>query len=103
VLRVIARVKVSDPTSGYRVYGPRALQLFAETYPYDFPEPESLAIARAAGLMVAETPVQMRERQGGVSSIAGLSSIYYMFKVTVAVVLTYLRTLGRGTKRELTP
>ncbi|HEY5949279.1 MAG TPA: glycosyltransferase family 2 protein [Kofleriaceae bacterium] len=103
VLRMIARIKVSDPTSGYRVYGPRALRLFSDTYPYDFPEPESLAIARAAGLSVAEVPVQMRERQGGRSSIAGLSTIYYMFKVTIAVVLTYMRTLGRNSKHEHTP
>lgn len=92
ILRVVARVKVSDPTSGYRVYGPRALRLFDAVYPYDFPEPESLAIARATGLTVAEIPVQMRERQGGRSSIAGFATVYYMFKVTIAVVLTYMRT-----------
>jgi glycosyltransferase involved in cell wall biosynthesis len=95
ILRIVARVKVSDPTSGYRVYGPRALRLFDETYPYDFPEPESLAIARAVGLTVAEVPVQMRERQGGRSSIVGFSTVYYMFKVTIAVVLTYMRTRRR--------
>ena len=95
LLRVIARVKVSDPTSGYRVYGKRALRLFDETYPYDFPEPEALAIARAAGLVITEVPVMMRERQGGRSSIAGFSTIYYMLKVTLAVVLTYVRARRR--------
>jgi hypothetical protein len=99
ILRVVARVQVSDPTSGYRVYGPRALRLFDETYPYDFPEPEALAIARASGLAITEVPVQMRERQGGRSSIAGFSTIYYMIKVTIAVVLTYMRT-RRRTPRE---
>lgn len=92
LLRIVARIKISDPTSGYRLYGPRALRLFDETYPYDFPEPESLAIARAQGLTVSEVSVQMRERQGGKSSIAGFSTVYYMFKVTIAVVLTYVRT-----------
>jgi glycosyltransferase involved in cell wall biosynthesis len=98
LLRIVARVKVSDPTSGYRVYGKRALALFNETYPYDFPEPESLAVARARGLSIAEVPVQMRERQGGTSSIAGFSTIYYMFKVTIAVVLTYVRAVGKKPK-----
>lgn len=98
LLRVVTRVRVSDPTSGYRLYGPRALRLFDETYPYDFPEPESLAIARARGLSIIEVPVQMRERQGGTSSIAGFSTVYYMFKVTIAVVLTYVRALGRKRK-----
>ena len=95
ILRVITRLRISDPTSGFRLYGARALKLFAETYPYDFPEPESLAMARAAGLEVTEVAVTMRERQGGHSSISGYTSIYYMFKVTVAVVLAYLRTHRR--------
>lgn len=95
VLCVVTRLGVSDPTSGFRLYGARALELFADTYPYDFPEPESLAMARAAGLTVAEVPVTMRDRQGGHSSISGVTSIYYMLKVTVAVVLAYLRTQRR--------
>lgn len=95
VLRVIARVKCSDPTSGFRLYGPRALELFDETYPYDFPEPESLAVARANGLQIAEIPVTMRERQGGSSSISGFGAFYYMLKVTLAILLSYTRSKGK--------
>lgn len=98
LLRVVVRLKVSDPTSGYRVYRCRALQLFDDTYPYDFPEPESLAMARAAGLDVKEVPVTMRDRQGGASSIKAFDSLYYMIKVTVAVLLTYARAVGRARK-----
>jgi glycosyltransferase involved in cell wall biosynthesis len=98
ILRLVG-VRVTDPTSGFRLYGPRALALFNETYPYDFPEPESLAVARAAGLSIAEVPISMRERQGGRSSISGFRSIYYMLKVTVAVALAYIRA-RRGPKLE---
>jgi glycosyltransferase involved in cell wall biosynthesis len=94
VLRLIG-LRVTDPTSGFRVYGQRALHLFDQTYPYDYPEPEALAIARASGLRVGEVPVTMRERQGGRSSIAGLYAPYYMFKVTLAVLLSYARNRGR--------
>jgi glycosyltransferase involved in cell wall biosynthesis len=97
VLRAVPRLAISDPTSGFRLYGARALRLFADTYPYDFPEPESLAMARASGLRITEVAVTMRERQGGHSSISGYQSVYYMSKVTVAVVLAYLRTRGRRT------
>ena len=100
VLRFVARVRISDPTSGFRLYGARALALFDETYPYDFPEPESLAIARAAGLKVGETAVAMRTRQGGTSSIAGFSTVYYMLKVTIAVVLMYTRSRRAGSKDD---
>jgi glycosyltransferase involved in cell wall biosynthesis len=102
LLRLLTGTRTSDPTSGYRLYGPRALRLFDRTYPYDFPEPEALAIALAAGLRVVEVPVRMRERQGGASSILGLRAPYYMLKVTMAVMLAYLRNLGRRSRTELT-
>jgi glycosyltransferase involved in cell wall biosynthesis len=95
LLRVVARLRVTDPTSGYRVYGRRALELFDRTYPYDYPEPEALAIASAARLRVAEVSVQMRERQHGRSSIAGFSAPYYMLKTSLAVVLSYVRSRRR--------
>lgn len=91
LLRVTVRMKILDPASGFRLFGPRALQLFEKTYPYDYPEPESLALARLAKLRVVEVPVRMQARQGGASSIFGLKSIYYVVKVTLAVILTLSR------------
>jgi glycosyltransferase involved in cell wall biosynthesis len=99
LLRLL-RLRVTDPTSGYRLYGRRALELFARSYPYDYPEPEALATARAAGLRIVEVPVRMRERQAGRSSISGLAAPYYMLKVTLAVLLGYLRMARR---RRLAP
>jgi hypothetical protein len=96
VLRIVAGARVTDPTSGFRAYGRRALALFDETYSYDFPEPEAISVAYAAGLTARETPVQMRERQGGVSSIGPFSSVYYMIKVTLAVLLAYVRNRSRS-------
>jgi hypothetical protein len=57
-------------------------------------------MARAAGLRVSEVAITMRERQGGHSSISGYTSIYYMLKVTVAVVLAYARTRRRATENS---
>ena len=53
----------------------------------DYPEPESIALALENGLSLSETPVNMLERQGGSSSIGGFSSVYYMIKVTLAIIL----------------
>jgi glycosyltransferase involved in cell wall biosynthesis len=100
-LRAVIGLRVSDPTSGFRLYGRRALELFDQTYPYDFPEPESLAIAKAAGLRIVEVAVTMRERQGGRSSLSGLRGAYYMLKVTLAVLLAYLRSSGRAAALEV--
>jgi glycosyltransferase involved in cell wall biosynthesis len=95
VLRVVAGVPSTDPTSGYRLYGPRALALFERTYPYDYPEPESLAMARAAGLKILEVPVIMRPRLTGSSSIRSWRTAYYMLKVSIAVTLCYVRSVRR--------
>jgi glycosyltransferase involved in cell wall biosynthesis len=95
VLRLFTGVRSSDPTSGFRLFGPRALALFENTYPYDYPEPESLAMAKAAGLAMREVSVVMRARQAGESSIGGLSAPYYMLKVSLAVLLAYARSPRR--------
>lgn len=86
-LRLLTGCRVTDPTSGFRACGPKAIDLFCTSYPVDYPEPESIATAVHRGLSISEVPVSMRERQGGSSSIGGLSSIYYMIKVTLAIVI----------------
>jgi glycosyltransferase involved in cell wall biosynthesis len=101
VLRIVTGEKTTDPTSGYRVYGRRALKLFNWSYPHDYPEPEALVLAKVAGLRVAEVPVVMKERQGGASSIPILRAPYYMLKVTVAILLAYARSWHRVESRTL--
>ena len=49
-----------------------------------------MAILRK-GLKVAEVPVIMREREGGVSSISMKKSVYYMVKVTLAILIERIR------------
>jgi hypothetical protein len=38
-----------------------------------------------------EAPVRMRERRAGQSSIRGLRTVYYMFKVMLAILIGALR------------
>lgn len=94
-LRFLARflvgINITDPTSGFRLFGKRALQLSAEFYPDDYPEPQSLVYFKLKGLKVLETPVIMKSREAGQSSISGFKSIYYMIKVTLAMFFTYMR------------
>ena len=87
LLKLLTGDEVTDPTSGFRACGARAIDLFSQVYPADYPEPESIAVAHRSGCRVREVSVEMRERQGGTSSISGLSSIYYMVKVTLAIVI----------------
>ena len=56
----------------------------------DGPEPEAALAAILADFKVAEAPVIMRERQGGVSSIHSFKSVYYMIKVSLALIIDRL-------------
>ena len=82
---------ITDPTSGFRMIGKKAIELFAQYYPMDYPEPESIVIALNHNCKIEEIPVIMRERQGGVSSITITKSIHYMIKVTLAILKETLR------------
>ncbi len=88
-------LKVTDPTSGFRAYNKKCFSLFAENYPIDFPEPESIMIVHRYGLRVKEVPVKMRGRQQGRSSIRYLKTLYYMVKVSFAMCLDLMKQRGR--------
>jgi hypothetical protein len=85
------RQRITDPTSGFRGAGRRAIELFAQEYPQDYPEPESLVLARKQGLRVREVPVTMRRRRGGTSSIGLWTGIHYMARVLLAVAMESLK------------
>ena len=78
---------ITDPTSGMRLMDRKAIEFFSISYPYDFPEPISLAWALRAGLTVKECGVQMRSRTNGQSSIVGWKPIAYMLRVLGYVIL----------------
>jgi glycosyltransferase involved in cell wall biosynthesis len=91
VVSAAVRARVTDTTSGFRAAGPRAIRLFAASYPHDYPEVEAIVVANRAGLTVVEEPVEMRHRQGGRSSITPVRSVYYMVKVLLAIMMELLR------------
>lgn len=91
LIRALTGTDIKDTTSGFRAYNRQAQRLLCAYYPDEYPEPEALVYLLRKGCRIAEVPVQMRERQGGVSSIRSLKTVYYMGKVTLAILFTYLR------------
>lgn len=75
-----------DTTSGYRLVNREGIKLFAEYYPQDYPEVETIVYACRKGLNVREFKVNMKERCLGKSSITPVKSIYYIIKVTLATL-----------------
>lgn len=99
LIRMVCGVKVYDVTSGFRATNRYMTRLYANEYAQDFPEPEAIVACVMAGGKVKEVPVIMREREAGVSSIHSFKSIYYMIKVSLAVILKRFTT-KKGGKKE---
>lgn len=79
--------KIKDVTSGFRAVNKRFIDVYSVNYPMDYPEPEAIVSAVMHGGVVRECPVVMREREKGTSSINFMKSIYYMIKVTLAIIV----------------
>lgn len=82
---------IKDPTSGFRVYSRRAYLYLIEHMPEEYPEPESIALLSQARMKVRESHVCMHPRAGGVSSLSGIKSAQFMFKVATALLALRLR------------
>jgi len=83
--------KISDQTSGFRAYNKKAINLLAKNYPKDFPEAEVIVFLGLHGIKIKEVFTQMRERQGGVSSIASWRGPYYIIKVLLSMTMARIR------------
>ncbi len=91
LVSLIVRKKVHDTTSGFRASNRRAILLLTETYPHDYPEVEALITLHRHGLRFVEIPVEMHYRQEGKSSISTKAAVYYMLKVTLAVLVAVIK------------
>jgi glycosyltransferase involved in cell wall biosynthesis len=95
VVSLMVRQRVTDTTSGFRAVNRKAIRLFADEYPHDYPEVEATVVLSRHGLKMIEVPVQMRIRETGNSSITALRSVYYMIKVLLALFIGLFRRYSR--------
>ena len=87
ILKICCKKKITDPTSGFRAIDKNIIEIFSKEYPADYPEPESIVTVLNNNYKIEEVSVSMNERQGGTSSIKVWNSIYYMFKVSLAIII----------------
>ena len=97
LIRLFTGTKVTDPTSGFRAANQAVIRDLADYYPADYPEPESIVQIKKMRHRIQEVQVNMFQREGGQSSIRSWKSIYYMIKVSVAVVCA---SLQKGRKKK---
>lgn len=94
LVSLLTRRRVTDTTSGFQALNRKGIALFAHDYPNDYPEVEATVLVFKHRLRLTEVPVQMREREHGRSSITVVRSIYYMIKVTLALLMAMMRKVA---------
>lgn len=87
LIKICCGQNITDVTSGFRATNQKLTKEFARNYAQDYPEPEAIIHSVLKGFKVQEVPVIMHERQEGESSINMTKSIYYMIKVSLAIIL----------------
>jgi hypothetical protein len=92
LVSALTRQRVTDTTSGFQALNRRGIAIFAADYPHDYPEVEATVMVHKHRLRLAEVHIRMREREHGESSITTVRSIYYLFKVTLALLIGMLRS-----------
>jgi len=89
----IARTRLTDTTSGFKACGPRAIDLFARSYPAEYlgDTVESLVVAARSHLVIAEVAVVMRPRAGGVPSHSPVRAAAFLGRAVLALGLALTR------------
>lgn len=102
LIKLCTKKKIYDPTSGFRAVNRTIICEFAKDYPIDYPEPDTIVTIIKKGYQVSEVPVKMNERKEGKSSLNAniFKPIYYMIKVSLAIIIASLSTKKVGVKDE---
>jgi len=95
VVSLYARTRLTDASSGFRIAGPRAVEVFAEHYPVEWlgDTVESIVLATRQGLTVSEIPVGMNERAGGAPSQSFVRAIGYTGRILFILGLATIRSV----------
>ena len=93
ILSRVCGTHLSDTTSGFKLYGPRALSLFARNYPAEYLGDTigALVIAARSHLVVREVGVQMHPRAGGEPSHNPIKSALFLVRATMALAVSLSR------------
>lgn len=95
LLSALTRQRVTDPTSGLWLFGPRALALLGRHHPGGYAEPELVLFLHRNGLRLAEVPIRMRPRVSGRTSLTATRTALALARTVLALlVVPFRRTVG---------
>jgi len=85
-IRLTTGVKVTDPTSGMRMFNHEMMKEFAVSLNYG-PEPDTISYLLKQGARVAEVPVEIGERLQGESYLKPTVAARYMLRMLISILL----------------
>jgi glycosyltransferase involved in cell wall biosynthesis len=95
IASLVTRQHISDPTSGFQVMRADVARFFCtNVYPTDYPDADILILLNRSGFRVREVGVRMRAPQGK-SMHAGHRTPYYVYKMSLSILVTLLRRGSR--------
>jgi len=100
MLSIVTGRPVTDPTSGFCAFGPRAVRFLAEHHPTGYPEPELLLLLSRNRLSVAEVAVSSRPRMAGRTSLTLTRLMTAGLRVLLAIVIVPLRAAAVGSDHD---
>lgn len=86
VIRLTTGKRITDSTSGMRMYGRRLLPVMADDL-NSTPEPDTVAYLLMSGAHLEEHQVTMRERMAGESYLNPWRSMTYMIHMSLSILL----------------
>jgi glycosyltransferase involved in cell wall biosynthesis len=95
LLLLATGLRIHDTTSGFRALNRAAFSFFADEYPVDHPEAESLLILHQSGFRIQEIPVKMRCRVKGQSLFSFVKAILYPMRVVIGFIGLLFKTSRR--------
>lgn len=103
LVRTLSGVELSDPTSGLQALHRDVLALYiTDAFPLDYPDADILVLAARSGFRVAEVPAHMRVEAGSPSMHSGVRVLYYVYKMTLCVVMNAVRPVVRRRREGAT-
>jgi glycosyltransferase involved in cell wall biosynthesis len=91
----VTRQHISDPTSGFQVMRIPVARFFCtDVYPSDYPDADILILLHRSGFRTSEVGVQMQPPTGK-SMHAGHKSVYYVYKMSLSILVELMRPKKR--------
>jgi hypothetical protein len=100
----LAKLDLTDPTSGFQALNRRALALYVgDWFPTDYPDVDVRIVAARAGLRIREVPVQMAAGVRASTLHSGWKPLYYAYKMLLSLWAVTSKRPTRHPTQQPTP